>query len=110
MTAFSAIDLAFVDHDWRMHTVAETIGFFSVFLLMCTGFFLVGFYTIRKPESTAKFFNGFGSQMYGKKIADRLYSSKNVLWAGWPFVIFTPFGAALAIYQIAHAIVTGSGS
>lgn len=93
-----------------MHTVTETIGFFSVFLLMCTGFFLVGVYTIRKPESTARFFHGFGSQMYGKKISDRVYSSKNMLWAGWSFVIFTPFGAASAIYQIAHAIVTGAGS
>ena len=93
-----------------MHTVAETIWFFSVFLLMNTAFFLIGVHAIRKPESTARFFNGFGSQMYGKKIADRVYSSKNILWAGWPFVIFTPFGGAIARYQIAHAIVTGAGS
>jgi len=99
-----------IGNDWQMHTVTETIGFFSVFLLMSVGFFLVGIYTIRKPGSTAKFFHGFGSQMYGKRISDRVYTSKNVLWFAWPCVIFTPFSAALAIYQITHAIVTGVGS
>lgn len=93
-----------------MHTVAETIVFFSVFLLMCVGFFLVGIFTIRKPERTAGFFHGFGSQMYGKKISDRVYTPRNILWGAWPFVIMTPCGAALAIYQIAHAIVTRTGS
>jgi hypothetical protein len=80
-----------------------------VFLLMCTGFFLLGLYTIRNPEATAGFFRGAGSQMFGRKVADRVYSSGTVLWAAWPFVILTPFGAALAIYQIVHAIVTGVG-
>ena len=93
-----------------MHTVTETIGFFSASLLMCAVFFLIGVYTIRKPESTARFFNGFGSQMFGKKISDRTYTSNNVLCVGWPFVIITPIGPATAIYQIAHEIVTGSGS
>ena len=93
-----------------MRTVVEIIGFSSISLLVCTVFFLLGVYTIRKPESTAGFFNKVGSQMCGKKIADRLYSSRNILWAGWAFAIFTLFTAAQATYQIVHAIVTGAGN
>lgn len=93
-----------------MHTVTETIVFFSLQLLFCIVFFLVGFFTIRNPGGTASFFHGFGSQMYGSKISDRLYTPKNLLWAAWPFAIITPLGSAFAIYQIAHAIVTGAGS
>lgn len=92
-----------------MHSVAETIGFFSVFLLFCAGFFAIGFYTIRDPERTASSFRSPGGAMFGQKLASKTYTAKNTLWAAWPFVIFTPFGAALAIYQIIHAIVTGTG-
>jgi hypothetical protein len=92
-----------------VHSVGETIGFFSVFLLFMAGFFAIGFITIRDPERTATFFRGPGTAMFGQKLADKTYTAKNSLWAAWPFVVLTPFGAALAIYQIVHAIVTGTG-
>ncbi len=83
--------------------------FFSVWSLFCAGFFAIGFYTIRDPERTANFFRNTGGAMFGRRLARRIYSPGNVLFAAWPFVVLGPLGIALGLYQIVHAIVTGSG-
>jgi hypothetical protein len=48
-----------------------------------------------------------GSRMYGNKVADRVYAPGNLLYAAWPFVVLAPLGAAWAIYEIVHSLVTG---
>src|SRR4051794_23071899 len=89
------------------HTVAETYIFFSVYLLFGLFFFLFGLYMVRNSEKTARFFNGLGSSLYGKKMADRVYKARNLLWAAWGFVILGPVAIAQAVYMIVHTIVTG---
>lgn len=89
------------------HTFAETYIFFSVYLLFGLFFFLFGLYMIRNSEKTARFFNRLGSSLYGKKVADRVYKARNLLWAAWGFVILGPVMIACSIYMIVHTLVTG---
>jgi hypothetical protein len=62
---------------------------------------------IRNSKKTAGFFNKVGSGMYGKKVADRLYTPNNLLWAAWGFVILTPIfvgvGVWVMVSSLAHA-------
>jgi hypothetical protein len=97
-------------HALKVHSVAETVVFFSVWTLFCVGFFAIGFYMIRDPERTAALFRGMGGALFGHKRANKTYTAKNMLWAAWPFVILTPPGVALGVYQIVRAVITGTGS
>ena len=98
-----------IGHALRVHSVAETLVFFSVWTLFCVGFFVIGFQTIRDPERTATFFRGAGGAMFGQKLARKTYTANNSLFAAWPFVILAPLGVALGVYQIVHALITGTG-
>ena len=94
-------------HADHVHTVGGTIAFFSVWFVANIVFFFIGFYTIRNSKKTADFFNKLGSGMYGKKVADRVYTPNNLLWGAWGFVIMAPIFIGVGVWgmvsSLAHA-------
>ena len=96
-----------IGHADRVHTVGGTIAFFSFWFVANIVFFFIGLYTIRNSHKTARFFNKVGSGMYGKKVADRVYTPNNLLLAAWGFVIMAPIFIGVGVWamvsSLAHA-------
>jgi hypothetical protein len=82
-------------------TVAIIVG-----TVMSIGFTLLGIYGLRHPDRLADFFRRRGTEIYGKKIADRVYTTSNQRWALIPFVIIGPIFVVIGVVNIVSRLFT----
>ena len=68
-----------------------------VWTLGCLGFTLLGVFGLRHPERLASWFRRQGTDVFGKKLADRVYTARNQAWALIPFVIMGPIGVVIGV-------------
>lgn len=61
-----------------------------IWTLMAAGFTLLGIYGLRHPDRLADFFTRPGRELFGKAVAEHVYTKENQRWALVSFVIIGP--------------------
>lgn len=76
-----------------------------VWTLAAAGCTALGVYGLRHPDRLADFFRSRGTNLFGKKVADRVYTTSNQRWALVPFAIVGPLFVVAGVVGIVSRIV-----
>jgi|GEM_PF-5400894 len=79
--------------------------FLVVWTGLAAGFFVLGIYFMRNTTKVAEFFRGAGSQMLGRRIANRVYRESGVKAAAIGYLILGPVFVVIGIIGIVRTIM-----
>lgn len=77
-----------------------------VLTVMAFAFTLLGIYGLRDPDRLADFLRRRGTEVWGKQIADRVYTTRNQRWALVGFVIVGPPFVVIGVANIVSRMFT----